>query len=74
MESEWLAGNEMLQSFTPSQLDGFIARWHLYNPKPTNNLVPVSAKPRAPLPRREASTLFPIGSTIWKDFGGGLRL
>ena len=74
VESDWLAENEILQSFTPLQLDGFIALWHLYNPQPTNNLVHVSAKPRAPLPRREALTLYPIGSTIWKDLGGGLRL
>lgn len=32
-----------------------------------------SVKPCTPLRRREALTLFPIGFTIWKDFGGGFR-
>ena len=74
VESGWLYENEMLQSFTPLQLDSFIALWHLYNPQPASDSVPVSVKPRTPLSRRQALTLFPRGFTIWKDFGGGLRL
>lgn len=42
--------------------------------QPANDPIPVSVKPRAPIPRREALTRFPIGFTVWKDFGGGLRL
>ena len=64
----------MLKSFTPVQLDGFFALWHMYNPQPASDSIPVSVKPRTPLSRRQALTLFPIGFTIWKDFGGGLRL
>ena len=64
----------MLKSFTPLQLDGFIALWHLYNPQPASDAVPVLVKPRTPLTRRQALTLFPIGFTIWKDSSGGLRL
>jgi len=74
VESGWLTESEMLKSFTPLQLDGFIALWHLYNQQSTSDTAPVSVKPRAPLSRREALTRFPIGFTIWKDFGGGLRL
>ena len=74
VESGWLSENEMLKSFTPLQLDGFIALRHLYNPHPARDSVPVSVKPRTPLSCRQALTLFPIGFTIWKDFGGGLRL
>ena len=75
VETGWRTGNDVLQSFTPLQLDGFIALWHLYNPDPTKDTTPVSVTPRTPaLRRREALTLFPIGFTIWKDFGGGLRL
>ena len=64
----------MPQSFTPLQLDGLIALWRLYNLQATNDPVPVSVKPRPPLPRREALTLFSIGVTIWKDFGRDFRL
>ena len=64
----------MLKSVTSLQLDGFIALWHSYNPQSASDSVPVSVKPRTPLSRRHTLTLFPIGFTIWKDFGGGLRL
>ena len=74
VESSWLPENEMLKSFTPLQLDGYIAIWSVYNPQSASDSVPVSVKPRTPLSRRQALTLFPIGFTIWKDFGGGLRL
>ena len=59
-EPGWLADNEMLQSFTPLHLDGFIALSHLYNPQPVNDLVPVLTRPRALLPRGEALALFPM--------------
>ena len=74
VESGWLAENEILKSFTPLQLDGFIALWHLYNQQSTNDSGPASVKHRAPLSRREALTRFPIGFTIWKDFIDGLQL
>ena len=73
-ESDWVSENKMLETFTPLQLDVFIALWHLYEPSPSNDLTPPPRKSRAPLSRDEALALFPIGHTFWKDFGGGLKL
>ena len=64
----------MLKSFTPLQLDGLTALWHLYNQQSTIDTALVSVKPSPPLSRREALTRFSIGFTIWKDFGDVLRL
>lgn len=46
----------------------------MYNPHSSNDPLPVSAKPRASLQRREAFTLFPIGLTLLKNFRGCLQL
>ena len=73
-ESEWLSESKMLESFTPLQLDVFVALWHLYLPNATHDPPPLPPKSGAPLSRLEALKLFPIGHTFWKDFGGGMRL
>ena len=54
VELIWLVENEMLQSFTHLQLDGFIALWRLHKPQAMNDSIPVSVKPRAPLHVRES--------------------
>eukprot|EP00752_Nemacystus_decipiens_P017631 g15802.t1 len=69
--SEWQKESKMLETFTPLQLDGFVALWHLYNPD-----VPV-LKPSPPpnsLSRSEALRMFPIGFVVWKQFPDGTRL
>lgn len=73
-DSEWLSENQMLLTFTPLQLDVFVALWHLYCPEVAHDPSLPSRRPRAPLSRSEALKLYPIGYTFWKDFGGGLRL
>ncbi|CAB1100402.1 unnamed protein product [Ectocarpus sp. CCAP 1310/34] len=72
--SDWLSEDVMLRSFTPLQLDGFVALWHLYHPQQANDLPPVSVKPRAPLSRAEALKLFPIDFTLRKELDGGVNL
>lgn len=69
--SGWVLENEMLETFTPLQLDGFVALWHLYNPD-----VPVLEPAPSPnaLSRAEALRLFPIGFVVWKRFANGTRL
>ena len=49
VELIWLVENEMLQSFTHLQLDGFIALWRLHKPQAMNDPIPVSVKPSASL-------------------------
>ena len=72
--SDWLSEEVMLQSFTPLQLDGFVALWHLYHPQQANDLPPVPINARAPPSRAEALKLFPIGFTFWKELEGGVNL
>ena len=61
----------MLETFTPLQLDGFVALWRLYNPG-----VPVRKPSPSPkiLSRAEALRLFPVGFVVWKRFANGTRL
>ena len=60
-ESEWVSENEMLESFTPLQLDGFAVLWRLYNPD-----APVRKPSPSPkvLSRAEALRLFPVGFVV----------
>ena len=61
----------MLETFTPLQLDGFVALWCLYNPD-----APVrkpSPSPKA-LSRAEALRLVPVGFVVLKRFANGTRL
>ena len=60
MREKSQAGWRIMRCSTPLHLDGFIALWHLYNPQPVNDLVPVLTRPRALLPRVEALALFPM--------------
>ncbi|CAN0048228.1 unnamed protein product [Pylaiella littoralis] len=77
VEVDWLSEDQILKakSFTPLQLDGFIALWHLYHP----NITPseeANHDPRAAiaLSRKAALQLYPIGTHVQKDFGSGLTL
>lgn len=71
----WLSEGQTLKAFTILQLDCFIALWHLYNPgsapAETDAMTP---RPSTPLSREEALKLYPIGTPVRKDFGGGLIL
>lgn len=73
-ESDWLSESQMLETLTPLQLDIFVALCHLYHPSSSLDSTPPPETPGAPLSRREALRLFPIGHTFWKDFGKGVRL
>ena len=71
MESEWVLEKDMLEVFTPLQLDSIVALWHLYHP---NALVLKATPPPNSLSRSEALRLFPIGFVVWKRFANGTRL
>ncbi|CAN0327373.1 unnamed protein product [Scytosiphon promiscuus] len=60
----------MLETFTPLQLDGFVALWHLYHPDAP---VLISSPPNS-VSRSEALRMFPIGFVVWKHFPNGTRL
>ena len=64
----------MLETFTPLQLDVFVALWHLYEPDAAADLTPLPPRSGAPLSRSEALKLFPVGYRFWRDFGGGLKM
>eukprot|EP00903_Cladosiphon_okamuranus_P014016 g13034.t1 len=70
-ESEWVSEKEMLGTFTPLQLDGFVALWQLYHPD-----APALKSPSPPnaLSRSEALRMFPIGFVVWKCFNDGTCL
>ena len=68
--SEWKDESKMLETFTPLQLDGFVALWHLYNPQAP---VPEPSPSPNSLSRSEALRLFPIGFVVWKRFADGTR-
>ena len=61
-ESEWLTEPEVLQSFTPLQLDGFHALWNLYHPEETSETPPSPPQKLRRLNRREALQVYPIGT------------
>ena len=69
--SDWQDQSKMLQTFTPLQLDGFLALWHLYNPDAA--VANPSPSPNS-LSRAEALRMFPLGLVVWKRFPGGTRL
>lgn len=75
VESGWMTEDAILKTFTPLQLDGFIALWHLYHPHDS----PADSTPSTPrtaksLSRKDALSLYPIGTQVKKDFGSGLIL
>ena len=72
--SDWLSEETMRRSFTPLQLDCFVALWHLYFPQLANASVPNSVQSRAPLSRAQALHAFPIGFTFQKELAGGIQL
>ena len=67
-ESPWLPEEEVLDSFTPLQLDVFHAIWNLHQPRITTTST-VSQRKTKHLSREEALDLFPIGTRGIKSFG-----
>ena len=67
--SDWLPENVLRDSFSLLELDAFHALHHLYHP-PTANRISRPKKRPAALSRSDALKLFPIGTTIQKDFYG----
>lgn len=63
-----------MRSFTPLQLDCFVALWRLYNPQTLTDPTACPSRPHAPLSRSDALRLYPLGFPFWKDFGKGLVL
>ena len=73
-QSDWVSETEMLQTFTPLQLDGFVALWQLCHPRHTY-LCSNHPLPRMNvISRAEALRLFPVGFVVWKRFATGTRL
>ena len=68
-ESSWLPEVEVLDSFTPLQLDVFHALWNLYRPS-TLNTQNAPRKPNPHLERAGALQVFPIGTRGIKSFQG----
>ena len=60
---------EILSSFNILQLDVFHALWNLYNPNQSQIQPTPSQKRAQPLPREDALRLFPIGTTVAKEWG-----
>ena len=74
VEGGWVSEGEALKSFTSLQLDTFVALRHLYNPEePVSVAHTPASKPSAPS-RRDALQMYPLGTRVRKDFGGGLVL
>ena len=63
VESDWQDESKMLETFTPLQLDGFVALWHLYHPDVA--VAEPSPTPNS-LSRAEALRMFTIGFVVWK--------
>ena len=68
-ESSWQPEVEVLDSFTPLQLDVFHALWNLYHPS-TLNTQNAPRKPNPHLERARALQVFPIGTRGIKSFQG----
>ena len=67
-ESSWLSEVDVLDSFTPLQLDVFHTLWNLYYPStPSTQLAP-SRKTNSHLERVRALQVFPIGTRGVKSF------
>ena len=65
--SQWMVETEILSSFNRPQLDVYHALWNLYNPH-QSQIQPTPSRNRArPLPREDALSLFPIGTTVAKE-------
>ena len=74
-ESGWVSELEILDSFTPLQLDVFHALWILYRPETrATGRRPVSRKRPASLSRSDALSLFPIGTPVFKRFNSGVEM
>lgn len=71
VESSWLAEREVLNSFTPLQLDCFFALSHKYRSQTPVELTAPPSRPHAPLSRRDAfacsSYALPSGRIPGKD-------
>ena len=69
-ESPWLTEVEVLDSFTPLQLDVFHALWNLYHPSTPSTQNAPSRKTNPHLERARALQVFPIGTRGIKSFHG----
>jgi len=68
-ESAWLSEPEVLNSFTPLQLDVFHALWNLYHPDPSPDTSVEPSQKLRRLDRDEALQVYPIGTRGSKRFG-----
>ena len=73
VSSDWVTEAESLDSFTPLQLDNFHALWNLHPPDVEQTQATARPQKRTPLSRREALTLFPIGTTATRSHAVGDR-
>ena len=61
-ESGWLTELEVLQNFTPLQLDGFHALWNLYHPEDSTETPSPPPQKLRRSNRCEALQVYPIGT------------